>query len=145
MLREKIYIASDHAGFKLKEEICAFLEQKQIPFTNLGTNDLESCDYPDFAHLLASKIDSKSFGILICGTGIGISIAANKHKGIRCALCSENLSARLARKHNDANVLALGARIVGVDLALDIVENFIQTPFDEGRHIKRIQKIEEGL
>lgn len=145
MLREKIYIASDHAGFELKEKICAFFENEHISFTDLGTNSTQSCDYPDYAHSLVSKIDSKSFGILICGTGIGISIAANRHKGIRCALCSESLSAKFARKHNDANVLALGARIIGVDLALDIIKNFIQTPFDEGRHINRIQKIEVDL
>ena len=145
MLREKIYIASDHAGFELKEKICEFLKNKQISFTDLGTDSKQSCDYPDYAHLLASKMDSKSFGILICGTGIGISITANRHKKIRCALCHESLSAKFARKHNDANVLALGARLIGVDLALDIIENFIQTPFEEGRHIKRIQKIEAGL
>lgn len=145
MLREKVYIASDHAGFELKERICAFLRNEQIPLVDLGTKDTQSCDYPDYAHLLASKIDSKSFGILICGTGIGISIAANRHKEIRCALCSESLSARFARRHNDANVLALGARLVGMDLALDIVKDFIQTPFDEGRHVGRIRKIEVDL
>ncbi|MCG4231165.1 RpiB/LacA/LacB family sugar-phosphate isomerase, partial [Campylobacter jejuni] len=101
-----------------------------------------SCDYPDYAHLLASKIDEQSFGILICGSGIGISIAANRHKNIRCALCNESLSAKLARKHNDANVLAFGGRLIGIDAAIDMIENFIQTPFDQGRHVKRIQKIE---
>ncbi|EAJ2129397.1 ribose 5-phosphate isomerase B [Campylobacter upsaliensis] len=142
MLRERLYIASDHAGYELKTKLCAFFKEVQIPFIDLGTNDEKSCDYPDFAHLLASKIDEKSFGILICGSGIGISIAANRHKNIRCALCSESLSARLARKHNDANVLAFGGRLVGFDLAVDMIENFIKTPFDEGRHMKRIQKIE---
>ncbi len=145
MLREKIYIANDHAGFKLKERICAFLKDKEILFINLGTDCAQSCDYADFAHLLVSQMDPKSFGILICGTGIGVSIAANRHRGIRCALCSESLSAKLARRHNDANVLALGARVIGENLALDIVENFIQTPFDGGRHTQRIQKIEVGL
>ncbi|MCR2061434.1 ribose 5-phosphate isomerase B [Campylobacter helveticus] len=142
MLRERLYIASDHAGYELKTKLCTFFKEVQIPFIDLGTNDEKSCDYPDFAHLLASKIDEKSFGILICGSGIGISIAANRHKNIRCALCSESLSARLARKHNDANVLAFGGRLVGLDLAIDMIENFIKTPFDEGRHMKRIQKIE---
>ncbi|EHY1194778.1 ribose 5-phosphate isomerase B [Campylobacter coli] len=142
MLRKKIYIASDHAGFMLKEKICTFLKEKQIPFDDLGTNDPTSCDYPDYAHLLASKIDEQSFGILICGSGIGISVAANRHKNIRCALCNESLSAKLARKHNDANVLAFGGRLIGIDAAIDMIENFIQTPFDQGRHVKRIQKIE---
>ncbi|EOB6030173.1 TPA: ribose 5-phosphate isomerase B [Campylobacter upsaliensis] len=142
MLRERLYIASDHAGYELKTKLCAFFKEVQIPFIDLGTNDEKSCDYPDFAHLLANKIDEKSFGILICGSGIGISIAANRHKNIRCALCSESLSAKLARKHNDANVLAFGGRLVGFDLAVDMIENFIKTPFDEGRHMKRIQKIE---
>lgn len=142
MLRERLYIASDHAGYELKTKLCTFFKEVQISFIDLGTNCDESCDYPDFAHLLASKIDEKSFGILICGSGIGISIAANRHKNIRCALCSESLSARLARKHNDANILAFGGRLVGLDLAIDMIENFIKTPFDEGRHMKRIQKIE---
>ncbi|MBS4241147.1 ribose 5-phosphate isomerase B [Campylobacter vulpis] len=142
MLKERLYIASDHAGYELKTKLCTFFKEARIPFIDLGTNDEKSCDYPDFAHLLASKIDEKSFGILICGSGIGISIAANRHKNIRCALCCESLSAKLARKHNDANVLAFGGRLVGFDLAVDMVENFIKTPFDEGRHTKRIQKIE---
>ncbi|TKX32370.1 ribose 5-phosphate isomerase B [Campylobacter aviculae] len=145
MLKEKIYIASDHAGFHLKEKICLYFIEKQIAFEDLGTNSSNSCDYPDFAHLLASKIDQNSFGILICGSGIGVSITANRHKNIRCALCQESLSAKLARKHNDANVLALGGRLIGADMAIDIIENFIQTPFEKGRHVKRIQKIEVGL
>ncbi|MBM0637397.1 ribose 5-phosphate isomerase B [Campylobacter sp. VicNov18] len=142
MLREKIYIASDHAGLELKEKICFFLKEKKINFEDLGTNNYINCDYPDYAHLLASKINDKSFGILICGSGIGISIAANRHKNIRCALCNETLSAELARKHNDANVLALGGRLIGIELAINLIEKFIQTPFEEGRHTQRIQKIE---
>ncbi|MBZ7938607.1 MULTISPECIES: ribose 5-phosphate isomerase B [Campylobacter] len=142
MLKEKIYIASDHAGFDLKQKICTYLKEKNIIFEDLGTNNAQSCDYPDFAHLLASKIDSNCFGILICGTGIGISITANRHKNIRCALCHESLSAKLSRQHNDANVLALGGRLIGFEMAINIVENFIQTPFDGDRHIRRIQKIE---
>jgi len=142
MLREKIYLASDHAGFELKNQILTFLEKQEFCFEDLGTNNTQSCDYPDYAHLLANKIKQNDFGVLICGSGIGISIAANRHKNIRCALCNESLSAKLARKHNDANVLALGARLIGVDLALDIIKTFIQTPFDGGRHLQRIQKIE---
>ncbi|TQR34568.1 ribose 5-phosphate isomerase B [Campylobacter sp. MIT 99-7217] len=144
MLREKIFIASDHAGFELKEKICSFLEKYDIAFENLGTHTNECCDYPDFAHLLSSKIDEKSFGILICGTGIGISIAANRHKNIRCALCNESLSASLARRHNDANVLALGGRLIGIELACELVKIFINTKFEGNRHMKRIQKIEEN-
>lgn len=142
MLREKIYIASDHAGYILKAKICNHFLEKKINFTDLGTYNEKSCDYPDYAHLLAQKIDQTSFGVLICGSGIGMCIAANRHSSIRCALCSESLSAELSRKHNDANVLALGARILGVDLAIDILEKFINTPFEEGRHKQRIQKIE---
>ncbi|KAA6228417.1 MULTISPECIES: ribose 5-phosphate isomerase B [unclassified Campylobacter] len=142
MLKDKIYIASDHAGFDLKTQICTFLKDENLNFKDLGTNNKESCDYPDFAHLLAKNIDETSFGIIICGSGIGVSIAANRHENIRCALCSESLSARLARKHNDANVLALGGRLIGISLAIDIITNFINTPFENGRHIQRIQKIE---
>lgn len=142
MLREKIYIACDHAGFELKKELCLFFEENDIKFSDLGIHEKQSCDYADYAHLLASKIDEKSFGVLICGSGIGISIAANRHKNIRCALCSESLSAKLAREHNDANVLALGARLIGVDLAIELVKIFIKTSFSGGRHLKRIQKIE---
>lgn len=142
MLKEIIYIANDHAGFELKQKICLFFQKEKIAFIDLGTNTTQSCDYPDYAHLLASKMNDKSFGILICGSGIGICMAANRHKNIRCALCNESLSAKLARKHNNANVLALGGRLIGIDLATDIINNFIQTPFEQGRHTQRIQKIE---
>ena len=141
MLRERLYIASDHAGYELKTKLCAFFKEVQIPFIDLGTNDEKSCDYPDFAHLLTSKIDEKSFGILICGSGIGISIAANRHKNIRCALCSESLSARLARKHNDANVLSMPGRFVTNEEALEIVRTFLSTAYEGGRHQRRIDKI----
>ncbi|MCX2682835.1 ribose 5-phosphate isomerase B [Campylobacter sp. MIT 21-1685] len=145
MLRKIIYIANDHAGFELKQKICLFFQKEHITFTDLGVNSTQSCDYPDYAHLLASKIDDTSFGILICGSGIGVCMAANRHPHIRCALCNESLSAKLARKHNDANVLALGGRLIGVELAIDIISHFIQTPFEQGRHIQRIQKIEVNL
>ena len=143
MLRDKIYIASDHAGFELKEKICTYLKEKNIIYDDLGTNNNSSCDYPDFAHLLANKIDENSFGILICGSGIGISIAANRHKNIRCALCNEGLSAKLSRQHNDANVLAMGGRMIGFEQALNLIDIFINTKFDGKRHIDRIKKIEE--
>ncbi|AKJ53480.1 ribose 5-phosphate isomerase [Campylobacter lari] len=145
MLREKIYIASDHAGFVLKQEIINFLQEKNINFEDLGPFSEDRCDYPDYAHLLSSKIDENSFGILVCGSGIGMSIAANRHKNIRCALCNEPLSAKLSREHNDANVLALGARLIGVDMAFEIISNFINTSFSGGRHCVRISKIEAKL
>ncbi|EAJ6151581.1 MULTISPECIES: ribose 5-phosphate isomerase B [Campylobacter] len=145
MLREKIYIASDHAGFILKQEIVKFLQDKNISFEDLGPFSEDRCDYPDYAHLLSSKINEKSFGILVCGSGIGMSIAANRHKNIRCALCNESLSAKLSREHNDANVLALGARLIGADMAFEIISNFINTSFSGGRHCTRISKIEERL
>lgn len=141
MLREKIYIASDHAGFELKEKICVFLKEKNIIFNDLGTNTCASCDYPDYAHLLAEKINKRSFGILICGSGIGISIAANRHKNIRCALCHESLSAELARRHNDANVLALGGRLIGVELAIDIIENSFKLLLKKGDICKEFKKL----
>lgn len=142
MLRKKIYIASDHAGFELKNKLCAFFTASNLKYDDLGTQSNESCDYTDFAHKLALKIDDESFGILICGSGIGMSVVANRHSGIRCALCSESLSAKLARKHNNANVLALGGRLIGTDLALEIVREFINTEFEGGRHLRRIEKIE---
>ncbi|WP_257937625.1 ribose 5-phosphate isomerase B [Campylobacter lari] len=145
MLREEIYIASDHAGFVLKQEIINFLQEKSINFEDLGPFSEDRCDYPDYAHLLSSKIDENSFGILVCGSGIGMSIAANRHKNIRCALCNEPLSAKLSREHNDANVLALGARLIGVDMAFEIISNFINTSFSGGRHCVRINKIEAKL
>ncbi|EPP8196453.1 ribose 5-phosphate isomerase B [Campylobacter lari] len=145
MLREKIYIASDHAGFVLKQEIINFLQEKNINFEDLGPFSEDRCDYPDYAHLLSSKIDENSFGILVCGSGIGMSIAANRHKNIRCALCNEPLSAKLSREHNDANVLALGARLIGMDMAFEIISNFINTSFSGGRHCVRINKIEAKL
>ncbi|AJC87632.1 ribose 5-phosphate isomerase B [Campylobacter insulaenigrae] len=145
MLREKIFVASDHAGFELKEKITLFLQDQKISYEDLGPFDASRCDYPDFAHSLSSKINEKTFGILICGSGIGMSIAANRHKNIRCALCNEPLSAKLSREHNDANVLALGSRLIGVDMAFEIIVNFINTSFSGGRHCQRINKIEEVI
>ena len=142
MHKKKIFIAADHAGFELKGKICAFFEAENLPYEDLGTKSAESCDYADFAHLLCARLDENSFGVLVCGTGIGMSVAANRHSGVRCALCSEILSARLARKHNDANVLALGARLLGTSLAIEIVREFINTGFEGGRHRARLTKIE---
>ena len=142
MLRKKIFIAADHAGYELKTRLCAFFEAENLPYEDLGTNDKESCDYADFAHALCKKLDENSFGVLICGSGIGMSVAANRHSVIRCALCSETFSARLARKHNDANVLALGGRLIGAEMAFEIVREFVNSSFEGGRHRARVAKIE---
>ena len=141
----KIALGADHAGFELKEKIKEYLLKKGgIEIVDKGTNSKESVDYPKYGHLVAKSIVEKKvdFGILVCGTGIGISIAANKIKGIRAANCTNTTMARLARQHNDANILALGARIVGDVLALDIVDEFLSASFEGGRHQKRVDQIE---
>ncbi|HIG0360334.1 TPA: ribose 5-phosphate isomerase B [Clostridium sporogenes] len=141
----KIALGSDHAGLPLKNEIIKHLEGKGIEIKDFGTYTEESCDYPDYAQNVAEKVVAKEFdfGILICGTGIGISIAANKVKGVRAALCSDTFSAHACREHNNANILALGQRVVGVGLALDIVDNFLNAEFQGGRHENRINKMME--
>ncbi len=138
-------IACDHAAVEFKQEIIAHLKKRGIACKDFGAFDADSVDYPDYARPVAEGVASGAFekGILICGTGIGMSIAANKVAGIRCALCSDTFSARATREHNDANVLALGARVLGIGLALDIVDIFVDTPFsNDERHIRRIDKIE---
>ncbi|WP_010166690.1 ribose 5-phosphate isomerase B [Candidatus Epulonipiscium viviparus] len=140
-----IAIGSDHGGFALKQEIIAHLKERGIDFADVGCYDEQSTDYPDYAKKVADMVLSKEAetGILICGTGIGISITANKIKGIRCALCHDIFSAKATREHNDANVLAFGGRIIGPGLALAIVDEFLNTPFsNDPRHIRRISKIE---
>lgn len=139
-----ISIGSDHAGFKLKEEIKLYLTSIHIQFKDCGTFSEESVDYPDFGHAVANDIVNKQadFGIVICGSGNGINITANKHKGIRSALCWNSEIARLARLHNDANILALPGRFIDVDEAKNAVKIFIETHFEGGRHQKRINKIE---
>ncbi|NFN87206.1 ribose 5-phosphate isomerase B [Clostridium sporogenes] len=141
----KIALGSDHAGLPLKNEIIKHLKDKRIEIEDFGTYTEESCDYPDYAKKVAEKVAAKEFdfGILVCGTGIGISIAANKVKGIRAALCSDTFSAHACREHNNANILALGQRVVGVGLALDIVDNFLNAKFQGGRHENRINKMME--
>lgn len=142
----RIALGSDHGGFRLKEYIKAHLSGKGHECVDYGTYDESSVDYPDFALKAALAVSEKACdrGILICSTGIGISISANKVRGIRCALCGDLLSARLTREHNDTNVLALGAYIVGEKLAAAIVDEWLQTPFsNEERHIRRIRKIHE--
>ncbi|WP_029759334.1 ribose 5-phosphate isomerase B [Fusobacterium nucleatum] len=141
----KIALGADHGGYELKEKIKQYLAKKDgIEVIDFGTNSTESVDYPKYGHLVAKSVVEKKvdFGILVCGTGIGISIAANKMKGIRAANCTNTTMARLARQHNDANILALGARIVGDVLALDIVDEFLVSSFEGGRHQRRVEEIE---
>ena len=140
---KKVFLASDHAGFKLKEEIKKFLIKKRKKVFDLGTKNTDSVDYPDYAHLLSKKMkNSKNqFGILVCGSGMGMSMAANKHKNIRAALCYDIKSTKLSRLHNDANVMTIGARLIKKNTALKCVNIFLKTSFDGGRHLRRIKKI----
>lgn len=142
-----IAIGCDHGGFALKQEIIAHFTAKGIDFKDFGCMNEEAVDYPDYAKAVSKAVLSGDCekGVLICGTGIGISIAANKIPGIRCALCHDVFSAEATRLHNDTNIVALGGRIVGPGLAIKIVDTFLETPFsNEERHIKRIAKIEEN-
>ena len=140
---KKVILASDHAGFKLKEEIKNFLIKKRKIVVDLGTNSTNSVDYPDFAHLLSKKIkkNGNQLGILICGSGIGMGMSANRHKNIRAALCFNIKSAKLSRQHNNANVMAIGARLTKKNVALKCVDTFIKTNFCGGRHLRRVKKI----
>ena len=139
-----IALGSDHGGFDLKERVKAYLDREGIPYQDYGCHSKESCDYPVFgkaaAEAVASGVCEK--GIVICTTGIGISMAANKVKGIRCAHCTDSLSAEMTRRHNDANVLALGAGITGPNLAKRIVEVFLNTEFEGGRHARRVGQLD---
>lgn len=141
----KIALGSDHGGLGLKKEIIKHLKSKNIEVTDFGTHTEESCDYPDYALKVAEEVVAQNFefGILICGTGIGIGISANKVPGIRAALCHDTFSAHATREHNNANILTLGERVVGKGLALDIVDAFINAKFEGDRHQKRIDKITE--
>lgn len=137
-----VHLASDHAGHALKAILIRQLAQRGITIRDCGTDSSDSCDYPIFAHkLCAAVLDEGGLGILVCGSGIGMSMAANRHDGIRAALCTTELHARLSRRHNDANVLCLGARITGEELAFAIVEAFLETSFEGGRHQRRIDLI----
>ena len=139
---DKVFLASDHAGFELKNELKEAIKGLGYEVVDLGTNDKNSVDYPDYAHLLASKLEPNCYGVLVCGTGIGISIAANRHENVRCALCHDEFTARLAREHNDANVIAFGARVIGAGVAISAVEAFLKNEFAGGRHERRVKKIE---
>lgn len=141
----RIALGSDHGGFVLKEEIKDYLEESGIEYKDFGTHTNDSCDYPDIALPVAKAVANGEFdrGILICGTGIGIGIAANKVHGIRAALCHDTFSARASREHNNANILTLGERVIGRGLALDIVDIWVNTKFAGGRHQRRVEKIGE--
>ena len=140
---KKIFISSDHAGFKLKEIIKIYLLKKKLPFQDLGPLNEDKVDYPDYAHKVAKKvkINKKNVGILVCGSGTGMNIAANKHKNIRAAQCFNLKSTKLSRLHNDANIITLGSRLLSKKNALNFVGVFLNTKFEGGRHSKRIRKI----
>ncbi len=139
---EVIHLACDHAGLELKETLKNALEARGFRICDHGTHSRESCDYPQYAHALCAAVEAENGrGILICGTGIGMSIAANRHAGIRAALCTTELHARFTRLHNNANVLCLGARVTGVELALAIMNVFLETDFEGGRHQRRIDQL----
>ena len=141
--KKSFIIAADHAGYKLKEEIKKFLLKKGRNVLDIGTKNTESVDYPDYAHLMSKKIgnDGKKLGILICGSGIGMNMAANRHKNIRAAQCYNIKSTKLSRLHNDANIITLGSRLLSKKNALNCVSIFLKTKFEGGRHSKRIKKI----
>ena len=139
----KIFISSDHAGFKLKETIKDYLRNKKVKFEDLGPKDDSSVDYPYYAHKVARKVKSSksNVGILVCGSGTGMNIAANKHKNIRAAQCFNLKSTKLSRLHNDANIITLGSRLITKKIALKFVSVFLNTKFEGGRHLRRVKKI----
>ena len=140
---KNIYISSDHAGFKLKEEIINHLKRKKLKFVDIGPKNDNRVDYPDYAHKVARKVKAskKNIGILVCGSGTGMNIAANKHKNIRAAQCFNLKSTKLSRLHNDANIITLGSRLISKKNALKFIGIFLNTKFEGGRHIKRVNKI----
>ena len=140
---KKIFISSDHAGFRLKETIKTYLSKKKLSYQDLGPYNDDSVDYPDFAHKVARRVktNKNNIGILVCGSGMGMNIAANKHKNIRAAQCFNLKSTKLSRLHNDANIITLGSRLLTKKDALNFVGVFLNTKFEGGRHLKRIKKI----
>jgi len=142
-MNKNIGIACDHAGFEMKEKLKLYLKEKGYEVSDYGTNSSESADYPDFAHPLAEAVEKgkHKFGITLCGSGNGINMTANKHQGIRAALCWNDEISELARLHNDANICSLPARFIDFDLAKTIVTTFLNTAFEGGRHMRRIEKI----
>lgn len=143
MTQQTIAFACDHAGPDLKKTLMDVAADMGFNVLNLGTDGTDSVDYPDYADKMASAIETGTadLGVLICGTGIGISIAANRNKAVRAALCHNGLMARLTKQHNNANVLALGARVIGEEVAIDCLKEFLNTPFEGGRHARRVEKM----
>jgi len=144
---DRIAIASDHAAVEMKAQLAAYLREKGHDVLDLGTNGTDSVDYPDFGYRLANAIAAgkASKGVALCGSGIGISISVNRNPACRCALVSDGLSARLAREHNDANVIAMGARLIGIETARDCLDQFLSTPFAGGRHQRRVDKLSNPI
>jgi ribose 5-phosphate isomerase B len=142
-MTKQLGMACDHAGLELKRALVTELEKRGIAVRDFGTTTSDSCDYPDFAHAVGRAIETGEIerAILVCGTGVGMSITANRHAAVRAVVCSEPLSARMSRQHNDANVLCIGARVVGAGTAIDIVDAFLGTTFEGGRHATRVAKI----
>lgn len=140
----KFFIATDHAGIAIKDDVISMLEKRGHEVTDLGPQDASRVDYPDFAHKLCKEVlqDKSSHGVLICGTGIGMSLAANKHKGIRAAMCHNAYTATMARAHNDANVLCFGERVVGLGVVESMIDAWCNGSFEGGRHSTRVEKIE---
>jgi len=140
----KYFIGTDHAGYEIKPFVIEYLQKKGIEVEDLGTYSTESVDYPDFAHKVAEAVSANpgTMGILICGSGIGMSLAANKHKGIRAALCHDHYTAAMARRHNNANILCFGARIVGLGVVESILDAWLENEFEGGRHQRRVEKID---
>ena len=140
---KKIFIASDHAGFNLKQSIIKNFSKKIHKIFDLGPSSIDSVDYPDYAHKLTKKVTSNkgSFGVLVCGSGIGMSMAANKNKKIRAALCYSLKNTKLSRLHNNANIITLGARLINKKKAINLVKVFLSTKFEGGRHLRRVKKI----
>jgi len=145
MSKVKYVIASDHAAIEMKSEIIEYIKELNLDIEDLGPFNKDRVDYPDYADKVCEKVqsDENTLGILICGTGIGMSIASNKHKGIRSALCSEPLSASFAKEHNDSNVICMGARTIGGELAKSIVKSWIDSSFQGGRHLDRVKKFRD--
>ena len=143
MQNRKVIIGSDHAGFEMKLKIIEYKFKEKINFSDVGTFTRESVDYPDYGKLVAQKVDSGKFllGILICGSGIGMSIVANRYKNVRAALCINENMAKLSRQHNDANIIVLGSRLISFEQAIKCLEGFFFTNFEKGRHIERINKL----
>lgn len=146
MFDQPIFIGSDHAGLNLKSAILEHLKSQGREVTDMGTHSLESCDYPNAAkEVCQSVLDKSGIGILICGTGIGMSMTANRHKGIRAAMCTHEFHARATRQHNNANVLCMGERVTAPGLALELVKIFLETPFEGGRHERRVGLIDKNV